>query len=640
MKRFVILLIVLALLSVFAMPVPAQDSMYNEAPHLAEMVAAGELPPVEERLPAEPVVVPVEDAIGEYGGELITWDTGFDTGSCKESNIRQLASYSMVYRNPRTTEYEPNILTEWGFNDDTTELTMTLREGLRWSDGEPVTTEDVLFWWKDMESYTDLNPTLDSAYTTVNADGEAVPLEVVVVDDLTFKFVFANPNPGFSSRLATSLFLQPAHYLSQFHPNYVDNSDQLADDAGFDTWVDYFSTISEGSIAQTNPDLPQLRAWVLESVDSSNSKVYTRNPYFWKVDEAGNQLPYVDQYERTVVESQEIGFARSITGEFNLATINLPDILLAVAEQERGGFRVYLTPHNAVADGFAFGFNYTLPDPELREIFNDLRFRQAISHSMNREEWNELFHLGLGVPRQAIPGSDTSFYVDGIDQLYTEYNVDLANQLLDEMGLEWVDGEDYRRLPSGDPFILETQVMDSAVNKWEIMKQYWAAIGIGFEFSPVTAQLLREQLQTNELQIGSWGGGGAGEVYAHSQRPIRYAPPWHWPFLAQGGLLWSNWHDTGGAEGEEPPELIKDLFQTVDEWLQQPYGSDQYIALGEKILTVNAENLWWFGVVGYDPQAWIVGANLQNLPLEDSMVPTDVCGGIGDYLPEQIWISS
>ncbi|MEQ8673596.1 MAG: ABC transporter substrate-binding protein [Aggregatilineales bacterium] len=640
MRKIFVTLVTLLLLTIVATLVPAQDaSVYTEAPMLAEMVAAGDLPPVEERLPNDPVVIPVEDAIGEYGGELVTWDTQFNTGACQLQNIRETSSYSFVYYNPRTTELEPNILTSWELSDDLQELTMTLRTGLHWSDGAPVTTEDVSFWWNDIQTYTDLFPTIDSAYTTVGDDGVAVPMEVIILDDLTFQFAFAHPNPGFVSNLSQNIYLSPKHYLSQFHPNYVDNSAELASDAGFDTWIDFFSTISESEIAQTNVDLPVLRAWVLESVDSSNTKVYVRNPYFWKVDEAGNQLPYVDYYERTVVESAEIGFARSLTGEFNLSLINLTDIPLAIAEQERGGFRVYLTPTNTAADGFAFAFNYTLQDAELSDVFNDIRFRQAISYSINRDEWNDLFHLGLGIPRQAIPGPDTSFYVDGIDQLYTQYDVELANQLLDEMGLVWQDGEDYRTLPSGAPFIIQTPIDERSTNKWEIMQQYWATIGVGLDFTPISPQLLREQLQTNEVAVGSWGGGGAGEFFAHSISPIRYVPPWHFPFLAQGGLLWSNWHTTGGAEGEVPPEIIQQLFQIVDEWTQQPFGSEDYISLGEQILTINAENLWWFGVVGYDPQAWIIGANLRNLPAEDTLVPTDICGSIGSYLPEQIWIS-
>ncbi len=638
-KRNLCLLLALGLLILLISPLAAQE--YNESPVLAAMVAAGELPPVAERLPATPIVVPVEVEIGQYGGTMSTWDTGFDTGSCKESNMRGGGSTAFIFRDKRTNELQPNILASWGYSDDLTELSMTFLEGLRWSDGAPVTSEDVVFWWEDIQTNEELFPQVDNNFVTRGDDGEAVPMQVIADDDQTFRFVFAHPNPGFLSKLtAGDQYVSPKHYLSQFHIDYNENAMALAEEAGYETWVENFASKSDGAIAQTNPDLPMLRTWVLESVDSSNSKTYVRNPYYWKVDEAGNQLPYIDRYERVVVESGEIGFARSLTGEFNFVTIDLKDVPLAIAEGERGGFTVEFVPGNAVADGYAFGFNYTHPDSMWREIFNDLRFRRAISHSFNRDEWNELFHLGLGEPRQGIPGPDTSFYVEGIDKLYIEYDVDLSNSLLDEMGLEWVDGEDYRRLPNGDPFVIETTVAENWVNKWEITKQYWAEIGVGLEFNVVTTQLLREQLQTNELPIGSWGGGGAGEFYAHAQRPIRYMPPWHWPTLAQGGALWGIWHDTGGAEGEVPPQEIQELFAKVDAWLQQPFGSEEYISLGQDILTINAENLWWFGVVGYDPAAYIVGNGYRNLPPADTRTPTDICGGFSDYRGEQFWIAS
>ncbi len=638
MKKLLSLLLI-ALFMATLLPVSAQDG-YSEAPMLAEMVEAGELPPVEERLPVEPVVIDTEVEIGQYGGAWRTWDTGFDTGSCTESNFRSGKSYQFVYRNPRTGAFTPNVLSSWELSEDQTTVTVTLREGIKWSDGYPVTTEDIVFWWEDLMLNEELNPQIDRNFTTTDENGEPVPMQVEAVDEYTAKYIFQHPYPAFIDKFATSKFLSPKHYLKDFLPAYNEEVPAMAEAEGYETWVEYYGAISDGGIGQTNTDLPQLRAWVLESVDSTNSKVYVRNPYFWKVDSEGNQLPYIDRYERIVVESEEIGFARSLTGEFTFARIQLlSDLPLAKREEERGGFTVELFPAASAADGYAFSFNYTIEDEMLKEIFNDLRFRKAISYSINREEWNELFHLGLGEPRQGIPGPDTSFYVEGIDKMYTEYDVDLANELLDEIGLEWLEGEEYRTLPNGEPFIIETQVMKDRADKWEIMKGYWKEIGVGLEYKPVEAQLLREQLQTNELPIGSWGGGGAGEFYAHANRPIRYMPPWHWPTLPQGGLLWSIWHDTNGEEGEEPPEIIKELFDAVDAWLRAPYGSDEYLELGEKIITINAENLWWFGVVGYDPTAWMIDANVHNLPPEDTRVAVDVCGAFGDYLPEQFWIA-
>ena len=297
LRFLVILAFAIAMLAV----VSAQDMMYGEAPMLAWMVEAGELPPVEERLPAEPLVVE-PNSPGVYSDPAWdqpdrTWNLGLRGTGDGANMIRHIAYEGLVRWDAEWTQVIPNVAAGWEASDDGSEYTFFLREGMKWSDGEPFTAHDIVFWYEAHATNTEASP---APPNWMVVGGETGTVEAI--DDYTVKFSFAAPNGLFIQRLATPAGLAilqfPRHYAEQFHPDYnPDGIDALLEEAGLDNWVDLWDLKVNDAGNWSTPQ-PQLWAWVLEEGSGYTADAIqvtaVRNPYYFKVDSDGNQYPYID----------------------------------------------------------------------------------------------------------------------------------------------------------------------------------------------------------------------------------------------------------------------------------------------------------------------------------------------------------
>jgi len=615
-------------------PTAVPPSTYSEAPMLAEKVAAGELPPVDERLPVEPIMVDPLGQVGTYGGSIgsIVPDPTAESPECD-----WLRGTALAMRGPDLKEIIPWVAKGWDLSPDLTEITIHMREGLRWSDGMPLTTEDVKFWYEDIFLNTDLTPQIAVKWAP---GGE--PMKVIVDDDYTFRIQFAVPNPIIIDNLPSLNPWAPKHFLAQYHINHNEDANQIAEDEGFEFWYECFEYHNEVGQLQQDPEQPSLERWIYEQQDTMGNRFYVRNPYYWVVDTKGQQLPYVDHVERMAVENLEVLNAKVLAGEGTHHSwfLTLENYPLYKQNEEQGNYTVGLYP-DLRASEYGFAFNYTHKDPVLREIFNDIRWRKAISHSINRDEINELRFAGLGKPRQPIMDPSCSFWEEGLDEYYIEYDVDLANELLDDMGLEWDANKQWRLRPDGEKLLLSFEFWSGKANIPEItelMKGYWAKLGIDVALKPEDQQYYQQRMQANEHTIGVWAIGGSSEVYSRQNEPIRYRPPWHWPAASPlGGTGWYQWLTTDGEEGLEPPDEIKELWEVVAEWLQEPYGTARYKELGKQMLRINAENLWLIGTVGLVPRAAIVKNTVRNAPQPGQTLSVEY-GMWNYYQPEQWWI--
>ncbi len=634
-----ILIVLMMLLAV--LPVGAQDVTYNEAPMLAEMVAAGDLPPVAERLPVNPLVQEVRDSIGQYGGTLVGYsprvpDCDPETCSLLNASIAQF---------DYTFNIVPDIAESWELSEDGLTFTVTLREGHRWSDGELLTTEDVQFWYNAVVLNDDVF--LANTDNGINVGGQIAELEVI--DDYTFRFHYPERFVRVLDTITDFRPFLPEHYLSQFHAAYNDNADALAQEAGFDFWHEHFEskllggTSGDPYFTVQDPDLPVLSAWMYESVDSQEATLFVRNPYYHVVDADGNQLPYVDYFDRRVETNNEVLKAQIVSGEATHAAfwLAIGDFPLLAESADSNGYVVNLHP-DLRASEFGFVFNYTHEDPVLREIFNDIRFRQAMSHAINRPELQELVFLGQGTPRQPIFDPTASFYEEGIDQNAIAFDTALANSLLDDMGLE-MGADGIRLRPDGDPLQI-TFSYPSGSPIWnpdltELVKGYWAEVGVDLLLDPIDINLYRERLVANDVDMGTWAIGGSSEVFSRNNAPIRYRPPFHWPNTALGGLGWYQWYESGGDQGVVPPEVVQDLYATIDAWTQEPRGSEAYAELGTEIMRTNAENLWVIGTIGLMPRPVVVDSQLRNAPGPDGVVSVEYWVW-GPHQPEQWWFEN
>ncbi len=608
---------------------------YREAPALREMVQAGTLPPVDERLPAAPRVLEVFDQLGRYGGELSSVVADPTANLFEISNARGAA---LAGRNYGLDNIIPLAVESFELSTDSQELTIHLRAGTRWSDGSPFTTDDVLFWYEDILLNEELTPVIDKDL----APG-GTPLQLEVQDDYSFKLTFAVPYPSVIDILPSLALWAPKQYLQQWHINYNAEANAKAQAENFDAWYEAYEFHADAGETQQDPDLPVLGAWIFEKQDTQGNTAYVRNPYYWSVDAEGHQLPYIDTLRKVVVENREVLTAKVLAGEGTHHSwfLSLADFPLYKENEESGNFMARLHP-DLRASEMGFAFNYTHQDEVLRELFNTLEWRQALSHAIDRAEINELRFGGRGVPRNPIMHPGPGFWEDGMDQYYTEYDVDRANALLDSIGLVYDSDGKFRLRPDGTTLTLTMEVDAGRADLSEVanlIKSYWAAVGININVKGQDQQFFMQRMRANEHDIGVWAIGGSSEPYSRQNEPIRYRPPWHWSSTPLGGPLWRQWLDTDGTEGMEPPDIIKELWDITVQWQAEPYGTDRYKELGRQMLQINAENVWAIGTVGLVPRPSVIRNTVRNHPQSEDILSIEY-GMWTHYQPAQWWIDS
>jgi len=575
---------------------------FNEAPMLKIKVAAGELPPVEQRLPEEPMVVEPLEEIGQYGGTLRTAALNPNIVSGDTITPRHQDLFAIIF--PRLNTVVPNIAKGWDWSKDFKTLTIYLRKGMKWSDGVPFTADDFLFWWEDIILNKELTPIKPTGYKTLTS--------LERVDDYTVRLQFSAPNPSIIYALAVIWGgcdnpFAPKHYLKKYHISYNPEAQELAKKEGFDSWWQCFQfhQASWGP-AQQDIDFPTLDPWVLKKIDSFGNKYYERNPYYWKIDTVGNQLPYIDKQARILVENQEVGNLKTIAGEFDIGgqdVVRLRSYPLYKKGEKKGNYHVMLWK-NLMGSDLAFNFNLTHKDPVLRKIFNDIRFRQAMSLAINRDEINQLLFFGKAVPRQATTDPSNSLYEDWMGKYYAEYDPKRANKLLDEMGLKWDEKHQYRLRPDGKPLAITIEYvgMEERGKICELVKDYWEKVGVKTAIKEVQRNLYNTRAAANEIDVGNWRYETVTEIEMYYHTFKRFVPFWG-EFACRP---WRKWYDTGGESGEEPPEEVKRLFKVAEEFQTTLPGTEEYMKLGKEILTINLKNLWLIGTVGLYPQPVIV----------------------------------
>lgn len=612
-----------------AAPVAA-DTSVMESPMLAERVAAGELPPLEERLPANPVVVEVLDQPGVYGG---IWDQAV-TGQADANGAMGYSKEPWVLFDETCSEWQPHLAESVEISEDGRTFTIKIREGQRWSDGELFTTEDVMFWYNDMVMNTDLSP---APPTILMSGGE--PAVVEAIDDLTFSVTFAEPNGLFLINLAFvwggDVGKAPKHYLEQFHADYADPAalDALVQEAGLEDWIQLFSdraVMAQGTSIATNPDLPVLRAWQLKEVGPP--WIFERNPYYYKTDPDGRQLPYIDQIRMQAVEDRQMVNLKAIAGELTLQgrNLSLTDLPLYLQNADQGGYRVLkaMAEHPLGLTIFP-NQNYNGDDEFLLGLLQDIRFRKALNLAINRDEINELIYLGEnGTVESAFPllADQPELFA------HLQYDPEAAMALLDEIGIE-TDDNGVRLRPDGQPLVLSLDVfsgqqyMDGA----QLIASYWEEIGLRTTLEEISYDLWWPRIFSFEYPMTAYVkdsiGGLARYAYLRSYAAIADSTYW--------GPAWGDWYQSGGVDGLEPEEgtperqgqiLFDEAKVTVD--------AARQLEILTEIERLNLENVWEVLTVGPGPTVRIARNDIHNVPEVNYCVLYD-----SDAWAEQYFIS-
>ena len=599
---------------------------FHEAPALADLVQQGKLPPVEERIGSDPLVIEPVREIGNYGG---IWRRGFSGPADFWNGYRCCGHDKILFWDYTGNVIVPNVAKGWEVSEGGRVITVFLRRGMKWSDGHPFTADDFMFWYEDIYHNEELVPTKAPILSIDDQPGR-----MEKVDDSTIRFVFAEPYYVFLDMLAGVTVLgghsfggrnlvggfAPKHYLQQFHPRYVGQEavDQLVEAAGYDNWASFMRYVNDWSL---NPALPTVTAWQTTSPINTPTWVLERNPYFYMVDTAGNQLPYIDKVVLTLAENLEVLNLRAIAGEYDFQArhIDISKLPVFLDNQGRGDYTVSLDPADIGCDACLFVNQTYDADPEIAIWLQNRDFRIALSHGIDREQLNEAFWLGIGTPGSQVL-AESSPYNPGPEyrSMHSTYDPQRANEMLDALGLTRRDSQGYRLRTDGEGRLrLEMTTVGGHFLQFtqiaEMIAEHWGKIGIQADVNEVERSLAITRVGANELQIHLWQNDGTEHFFAS---------PWHIFPLSQSGLggpnigpLWGQWLRTNGAQGREPTAPMKKLMALWKQGFGVPEA--ERIEIGKEMWRVAVEQQWAIGTVGLSPAVMgvrIVSNRLGNSP--------------------------
>lgn len=605
------------------------DLTYAENPAIAdfnaEILGNKDLAPIADRLPSEPLVVMPYEQIGTYGGVITGLSKATESGTSDLLSVRHV---NFVRYSDDLQTVVPNIAKAWSWNDEKTELTITLRAGHKWSDGAPFTSEDVVFWYEDMILNPDVFEKTPDRWLFA---GE--PIKVDALDDTTVKFTFPVPTPGILNRFAVDYGqpFQPKHFLGQFMTKYNANAEEVAKEYGFETAADAIDFYYGGSDWKDVPSpllkdadkaakigrgvVPTLESHIVIE-DTAEGRKLVANPYFHQVDTAGNQLPYIPEIVETYIQDKEVQNLKIMNGEvvWKQQAVFLEDFPLLKENEGKGDYTINFAP--TLGENVFFSFNRTHQDPVLAEIFSDIRFNRAMSIAMDRNEINEIVYLGQGKPMQGVPAEPktVSFVTEDVLNTDIEYDVEGAKALLADMGLTDADGDGTLERPDGKPLVVGLIYSSQGVpvKMMELVRDYWSAVGVRVDLKEVTSDEYRASANNNDLDMTTWKyDGNAGPTI--SQDTTVFVPPFGDFFTPGTGFGWASWKKTDGAEGVEPPADIAKLWDLSEKFIQVEFGTEESNEIGAEIVQIHTDNLLKIGTVGDIVAPFMFRNDLQNV---------------------------
>lgn len=588
---------------------------YKEAPMLAEQVKGGKLPKVADRLPENPRVVTPYEKVGIYGG---TWRSGMVGGSDRNWLFR-IAGYEplLAWDREWSGKILPNLAEEVSANADSTVFTVKLRKGVKWSDGKPFTSDDIGFFINDIAGNKELLP---NSIDWVMSGGELA--KFAKVDDTTFTLTFAQPYGLFPQRLASNygvqMVMMAKHYCSQFHPSFnKDGLPALIKAAGVNSWTDLFikkcAVDTEANERWQNPDRPTLEPWVIKDPYVSGAQLVTlvRNPYYFKVDPDGQQLPYINDLRISVNADRQTLVLKAVNGEIDYQDRHInANANRAVFADAAAKAKIKITDGpNADMNTTIISLNLTHKDPVKREIFNNKDFRIGLSYAIDRKAIIDSAFVGQGEPWQAAPRREAPFFNERLATQYTDYDVKKANEHLDKTYPK-KDSAGFRLGPDGKRIAFNIMVIPALgdfLDSTQLTAQYWQAVGIDAKVQTVDRSLFYDRKDNNDHDAAVFLGSG-GMIDALFE-PTFYFPFWNESLFA---VPWGTWFASGGKAGEEPPAAAKkqmDLYRQITRYADTAKQNE----LMQQLLDIAADEFYVIGVSTPGPLFSISKTNLHNV---------------------------
>ncbi len=644
-----------ALPMVLVLMFSALSLAYNEAPMLQEKVAAGLLPPVEQRLPENSLVIEPLDGIGQYGG---TWHRVTDS---RDWSYIRLAMYggSPVRWIDDAQGIAPNWVETWEPNADRTQWILRLRKGIKWSDGDPMDAQDFMFWWKDMV----LNQNMSDPVPNMFISGGTTAV-ITAPDDYTIKIDFAAPSPLLAESLAIWVnigmgdrMIVPSHYLQQFHPDYSNYKDFEVFEEKMEWWF--------------NPECPVITEWMPVEYQTAQKLVLERNPYYYAVDTAGNQLPYIDRIEVAYAENFEVIKLKLLNGESDMQVrpyLDLTDLSMLTKGAPSGNYRVMFWDSGS-GTGPMFLLNMNHEDSARRELYKQPEFRRALSLAINRQQLLKMLYFNMGEPTTGTMSPKAAefhrseegqnLYEEWRDS-YVSYEPERAKALLDAIGVVDQDGDGWRDMADGGKLTLRIDYAAGGGATYrqtdEMAKSSWEAIGLRTILNPVDGSQLSVMETTATFDIrNSWEIGGVPNFILFPQ----FLVPVDGTRWAPLNGAWYSVQGTAKAETElgktardrtpprERPEaggVVERLQALYDQARVEPDEAERDRLALEFVRIHMEEGPFFIGTVGNYPRVVVVSNRMRNVPEREDL---PLGGWVNPYIvpypaitnPAQYWLA-
>jgi peptide/nickel transport system substrate-binding protein len=615
---------------VWAEAIPAlQESAFWQAE-----VDAGDLPPVQERIPDQPIIVDLEARgreLGTPGGTLNTMVT-------RSKDIRQMVVYGYARLVIYDENYQlaPDLLASFE-NEGNKTFTLRLREGHKWSDGSPFTSADFEYWWKDVTNNELLSPSGPPDFLRV--DGE-LP-EVSFPDPLTVVYSWSKPNANFLQSLAQArppFIYRPSEFLKKYHGNYADPA-QLAEEIE-DTRVKSWAALHnkrDNMYKFDNHELPTLQPWLNASSGKKIRHNFVRNPYYHRVDTNGIQLPYIDIVQMEIVAPGLVA-AKSNAGQSDLQGrgLDFRDVSILKKGEADGDYKTRLW-QTGVASQIAIYPNLNFADDVWREVLRDVRVRRALSLGIDRDTINKALYFKLAKPGSMTVLPTSPFFEQENRDAWAAYDPKTANALLDEAGLTNRDANGIRLLPDGRPMevVIETAGERQEVeNALQIVTDTWRDIGVKLVMRPLDRDILRNRVYSGSSMASVWFGWDNGI-------PQSYTSPGYLAPTDQVFLAWPKWgqhFQTNGAAGEAPdvPEAQR-LLELLKIWENATTDAERETAWRE-MLAIHADQLFGIGMLAEAPQPIVVSNRMRNVP-QKALWAWEPGAHFGIHRPDEFFIA-
>ncbi len=608
---------------------PLQESTFWQAE-----VDAGDLPPVQERIPDQPIIVDLEARgreLGTPGGTLNTMVT-------RSKDIRQMVVYGYARLVIYDENYQlvPDLLASFE-NEDNKTFTLRLREGHKWSDGSPFTSADFEYWWKDVTNHEMLSPSGPPDFLRV---GGELP-EVSFPDPLTVIYSWSKPNPNFLQSLAQArppFIYRPSEFLKQYHGDYADPA-QLAEEVE-DTRVKSWAALHnkrDNMYKFDNHELPTLQPWLNASSGKKIRHNFVRNPYYHRVDTNGVQLPYIDIVQMEIVAPGLVA-AKSNAGQSDLQGrgLDFRDVSILKKGEADGDYKTRLW-QTGVASQIAIYPNLNFADDVWREVLRDVRVRRALSLGIDRDTINKALYFKLAKPGSMTVLPTSPFFEQENRDAWAAYDPKAADALLDEAGLTKRNANGIRLLPDGRPMevVIETAGERQEVeNALQIVTDTWRDIGVKLVMRPLDRDILRNRVYSGNSMASVWFGWDNGI-------PQSYTSPGYLAPTDQVFLAWPKWgqhFQTNGAAGEAPdvPEAQR-LLELLKIWENATTDAERETAW-RGMLAIHADQLFGIGMLAEAPQPIVVSSRMRNVP-QKALWAWEPGAHFGIHRPDEFFVA-